>query len=149
VEIVTFETERDFALYVTGETEAFERSYPGVAVSSDVQRSIANGISGYAATDGVIAFTALDPEPVGFVVLTDTWFHIIPQCHIISIFVVESARGRGVGRLLLDHSASYARARGARTLLLDASIANAEAVKVYQAAGFVETRVQMEKSLAP
>ncbi|BFO56608.1 MULTISPECIES: GNAT family N-acetyltransferase [Comamonadaceae] len=59
-----------------------------------------------------------------------------------SIYVADAARGRGVGRLLLDELCGAAEAAGVRKLLaVIGDSANAGSVGVHRAAGFTEIGV--------
>ena len=55
------------------------------------------------------------------------------------MYVGPDARGRGVGRELLAELESFARGRGARRLVLETGPQQAEALALYERAGFVET----------
>jgi GNAT superfamily N-acetyltransferase len=54
------------------------------------------------------------------------------------IFVVESARGRGVGRALIDAAIACAKAEGARYLTVGTHPDNLAAQDIYRSAGFEE-----------
>lgn len=54
------------------------------------------------------------------------------------IFVVESARGRGVGRALIDAAIACAKAEGARYLTVGTHPENVHAQDIYRSAGFEE-----------
>ncbi|WP_103018310.1 GNAT family N-acetyltransferase [Alicycliphilus denitrificans] len=59
-----------------------------------------------------------------------------------SIYVADHARGRGLGRLLLDALAEHAQAAGVRMLLaVIGDSANAGSIAVHRAAGFTEVGV--------
>lgn len=52
------------------------------------------------------------------------------------MFVRPGYRGRGLGRLMLDHLAAYARQSGVELLRLETGIHQQEAVSLYERAGF-------------
>ena len=52
------------------------------------------------------------------------------------LYVVPAARGRGLGRLLLDALEEHARAAGAATLVLDTNRSLEAAGGLYRSAGF-------------
>ncbi|MEM8578099.1 MAG: GNAT family N-acetyltransferase [Pseudomonadota bacterium] len=58
--------------------------------------------------------------------------------HVDNLYVQRAARGRGVGRALMDAAAQLARAQGCAALTVGAADANAEAQAFYTAGGFAE-----------
>lgn len=59
------------------------------------------------------------------------------------IYVDESARGRGVAKRLLQRVAAELRARGAPRVVLHTSVKNRAAQKLFAAAGFRKTMLEM------
>ena len=59
-----------------------------------------------------------------------------PVAHLEDLFVVGSARGRGLGRTLLEDALAAARARGARAVGLHTNENNERAQALYRALGF-------------
>lgn len=59
-----------------------------------------------------------------------------PDCWLEDLFVEEQARGRGVGRALVDAALERARARGAARIELDTNETNLGAIALYERAGF-------------
>ena len=57
--------------------------------------------------------------------------------HVIGMMVRTEARGQGVGRALLEAAITEARRAGLETLTLTVTAGNANAVALYQRAGFV------------
>jgi GNAT superfamily N-acetyltransferase len=55
---------------------------------------------------------------------------------LISMWVDPSARRQGVGAQLIDSVAAWAKIAGAKTLMLDVVADNAEAIALYERAGF-------------
>lgn len=95
--------------------------------------------------------------PVGMVV-----FEVVEaRVTILVLAVVELARGRGVGRLLMQTAEREARARGAQRLTLCTADANLAALDLFLRCGFQITRrrpsyyarrqtaCELEKKLAP
>lgn len=68
----------------------------------------------------------------GAVVRQDGWFEIK------RMFVAPAARGKGVGRALLDQLQFEAQRRGGRLLRLETGIRQPEAIGLYRTAGFAE-----------
>ncbi|HEY6761284.1 MAG TPA: GNAT family N-acetyltransferase [Baekduia sp.] len=58
------------------------------------------------------------------------------DCLIEDVFVQDPARGRGVGRALLDFATERAVARGCRRMELDVNESNTAALALYESFGF-------------
>lgn len=52
------------------------------------------------------------------------------------MYVRQGFRGRGLGRAMLDHLGVYTQARGVTLLRLETGIHQAEAIRLYESAGF-------------
>jgi len=84
---------------------------------------------------GVFAFTA----PSGFVMARAAG----DEAEILTLAVIPSARGRGLGRALMQHAAAHAAMLGARALFLEVGTDNPAALALYNGMGF--TRAGMRK----
>jgi ribosomal protein S18 acetylase RimI-like enzyme len=73
-------------------------------------------------------------EPLGFVILRPEAPHVLS---INAIAVTASARGRGVGRMLMQAAEGYAKSRGAVRLTLNTAQANLAALDLFLRRGFV------------
>ena len=71
-----------------------------------------------------------------FPLVPDTW-------ELRKMYVHPRARGRGVGRLLLDHALAAARAGGARRVVLDTHHSMTAAIRLYERAGFLRDDAQI------
>ncbi len=60
------------------------------------------------------------------------------------LFVVEAARGRGVGRQLVEHAINAARVAGCRAMSLDTNERNAASNALYGSLGFTSARARWE-----
>ena len=78
-----------------------------------------------------------DGAAVGFANLYWTFSSTRAEEHVLlnDLFVAESARGTGAGRLLIEASAEIARERGARTLSWQTALDNREAQRLYERTG--------------
>jgi GNAT superfamily N-acetyltransferase len=66
------------------------------------------------------------------------------------IFVVDGARGRGLGGLLVAHVLAEARAAGCRTIFLETEAANEAARRLYRRHGLIEEdSIWMRAELTP
>ena len=71
-------------------------------------------------------------EILGYAVL----FVAADEAEVANIAVAPEARGRGVGRRLLDAMLTHAAEAGARTAYLEVRVSNAVAQRLYERAGF-------------
>jgi GNAT superfamily N-acetyltransferase len=83
--------------------------------------------------DGQAMFLAWDEAPVGVVGV----FVEEGRRWLISMWTDPRARGRGVGRALVEASAAFARAAGSRDLFLQVLEGNDTAHSLYRSCGFV------------
>ena len=81
-------------------------------------------------------FTELDDPPGTYGLVTD-------------LVVLTPYRGRGVGRMLLAQAETFAQAAGATELRIGALAANAGALRLYVACGFVPHSEILTKRLLP
>ena len=69
------------------------------------------------------------------------------EAWIYNVTILEAHRGKGYGRLLIEHAESLAKAGGFRVLGLMVANHNHRAQKLYEAAGFHPTNVLMRKPI--
>ena len=60
------------------------------------------------------------------------------EAHLLNVCITRDRQGRGYGGVLLDFLVTDLRARGVRTIFLEVRPSNLAAVRLYEAAGFVE-----------
>ena len=60
------------------------------------------------------------------------------------LYLIPEARGRGLGRLALDHAVAFCQTEGIHALHLEVSRANRPAQRLYRAAGFRERHVNYD-----
>jgi ribosomal protein S18 acetylase RimI-like enzyme len=86
----------------------------------------------------VLVAQAADGEAVGFVQLYPCFSSIraAPAFILSDLFVAPSARGGGVGRLLMEAAARFARSTGAVGLELATAKTNAPAQRLYESLGW-------------
>ena len=87
--------------------------------------------------DGQAMFLAWDGEtPVGIV---GTYVAEDRKRWLIAMWTDPGARGRGVGRALVEATAEFARAAGSRELFLQVLEGNDTAASLYRSCGFEDT----------
>ena len=72
-----------------------------------------------------------------------------PQAWIPDLIVTEAARGRGVGRALLERGFALARERGCWDVTLESGYAREVAHRFYRAAGMTDSGLYFVLSLTP
>ena len=101
------------------------------------------------------AFIAIDESetPLGFVELSLRNYSdgctSTPVPHVEGWYVVEEARGRGIGRGLMSAAEQWARVQGYTELASDTELHNNAALRAHIRAGFeeVERLIKLRKSL--
>ena len=121
-------------------------AFYGVEIPEEVtQKTFTRLTAEGAGMQGLIALE--DGQPVGFAHLIlhlCTW-DIRPSCYLEDLFVLESARGRGVGGALLDRVVSFAKEASIGRVYWHTAATNAPARRLYDqyvtADGFVRYRM--------
>jgi ribosomal-protein-alanine N-acetyltransferase len=67
---------------------------------------------------------------------------VADEAHVLDVLTVPWARGRGVGRIVLDAALDDARARSARVALLEVRRTNEAALALYERCGFLGYNVR-------
>lgn len=96
--------------------------------------------------DDSVIFVAIDPTSgtsLGFVQLYPSFSSVAAQRIWIlnDLFVVASARRRGVGRALLDAARTFGKSKGAKRLVLSTANTNREARALYESSGYKQDEV--------
>jgi ribosomal protein S18 acetylase RimI-like enzyme len=86
----------------------------------------------------VLLAQSSDGTPVGFVQLYSSFSSLraAPNYILNDLFVSPAARGRGVGRLLMEAAADTARAAGAAGMTLSTAVTNTTAQALYESLGW-------------
>ncbi len=92
-------------------------------------------------TDNPVAFYLVAEEDGVFQGFAGAHF-IFEEGHITNVAVHKSARGRGLGRLLMEHLMQLASNLGVQYITLEVRASNAPAISLYKSLGFfkVSTR---------
>jgi len=101
----------------------------------DPARSISADVSELRPPAGLFFVARLRTDPVGCAGLK---LHGAEPAEVKRMWVVESARGLGLGRRLLAEVERHATANGVRTLRLETNRNLTAAISLYRSAGFVE-----------
>lgn len=75
--------------------------------------------------------------------------HAAPTGRITTLVVASSARGRGVGRILVEAGARIAAQAGCKTLKLTTALHRTKAHEFYEAMGFKSSSLRFSRSLQP
>jgi GNAT superfamily N-acetyltransferase len=67
--------------------------------------------------------------------------------YLAEIFVVPEARGRGLGRALMEGCEAWARKRGHRLLTIGVLAKNPSAIRAYEGAGYTPYGIMMRRYL--
>jgi len=91
-------------------------------------------IAGLLASPGGRAWIAsLEGQPVGFSIVRQA----ADEAEILAIGVLPSERRSGIGRMLLASTANDCATAGMSRLYLEVAVSNSEAIKIYEAVGFL------------
>jgi ribosomal protein S18 acetylase RimI-like enzyme len=114
-----------------------------------------DGIVGVAQVDFMLAHRCADESLRAYLGAADRWFDVLRvdgdpvgyASHALTadagvlkleqLYVAAARRGRGLGRLLLDHVERHAKALACPTVVLQVNKRNVPAITFYRAAGFV------------
>jgi ribosomal protein S18 acetylase RimI-like enzyme len=104
--------------------------------------------------DGRVLVAATADEVVGFVcvlaaVPSDAPGDPAPYAYISDLVVLPAHRRRGIAGLLVRRAEEYARSRGAALLRVGVLARNAPARRLYEAAGFRDHQIQLQRRLRP
>lgn len=85
--------------------------------------------------DDMVPFFAMDDEPVGMALARIDG----TQLQIFGMWVAPQARGKGLGRALIDATFAWGKVRGATSARLGVTIGNGGGERLYTRAGFEPT----------
>lgn len=101
--------------------------------------------------DHALLVAERDGELIGYALVSinegaPTWDVGDPTAEIETLSVLESERGRGVGRALTEAAVEAARAAGARSVAVGVAHTNLDAIRFYEREGFDPFYVLMLRS---
>lgn len=103
--------------------------------------------------DSVIIVAILDAKIVGYIAVQKLQrqphviFKAATSAYIPELFVVESARKKGIAARLAEAAKSWARTIGASNIQVGAVPENAAALALYRKLGFLETNVRFQLAI--
>ena len=111
----------------------------GVALEPPVLEWIINGLKACPSAHAFIA-TLEDGTPAGLLIAYQVFstFKAAPVVNIHDVIVASAARGKGVGKALLNTVEDYARSIKACTLTLEVRQDNEPALGLYKKVGFLD-----------
>jgi ribosomal protein S18 acetylase RimI-like enzyme len=117
----------------------------GSAPSEQVKRELIPGLRAHPAC--YVFFALRGEEPVGFAIcfLGFSTFNARPLINIHDIFVQASARGAGMGKLLLDRIEAKARSMNGCAITLEVREDNHRARRLYSKVGFERAEVGAQR----
>lgn len=132
-----WETWRDLRLRALAESpDAFRQTLEGeAALPEDLWKELAHRSAEH--PDGETWVAELDGAPVG-----QAFSRVKEDRSTLGIgamWVAPEARGRGVGRALLDAAEAWGKARGCTNVSLSVTEGNSSAERLYRAAGYEPT----------
>lgn len=130
VQIVPFRAEHGAAFYALNRAWLDEH---GLYEAPD-ELQLADPFGTIVAPGGALFIALLDGEVVGTAAVVP---HEAGDVEIAKLTVSESARGRGLGRRLVEQCISHARHMGARRVALVSSTKLGAALRLYESMGFV------------
>jgi ribosomal protein S18 acetylase RimI-like enzyme len=89
-------------------------------------------------TEFLLGFADPDGPPAGVVQLRYRWgiWRAGTDCLVEDVFVLDTARGAGLGRAMVEFAIARARERGCRRMELDTNENNSAAIGLYEGLGF-------------
>ena len=126
-------------------------AFYGVEIPEDVtEKTFARLTAEGAGMQGLIALEGSRPVGFAHLILHLCTWDSRPSCYLEDLFVLESARGRGVGRALLDRVVSFAKEASIGRVYWHTAATNAPARVLYdqyvKADGFVRYRMAIAEA---
>ena len=147
----SFAWEADADSVCSWQRETYALNFPDFKITAEFTGAFRHDLR-RAFLDGNHALWILDDPysgPCGFiwvVLCTNSWTNE-RYGYVNNVFVEATHRGGHLGEELLEHAAEWFRTRKVERLRLTVTGSNASALRLYERAGFVVERLEMERGL--
>ncbi len=142
-----FDWRQDKDRVVEFQIDQYELNFPGFKVTQGFLRSFTRELrQADRRRDEALFVLEREERVCGFL-----WLSLIQSMtdpvvgFIKNVYLVESERGKGLGKLLLQRADEWFLDHGVRKAQLTASTVNETAIKLYEKMGYETIRVRMEK----
>ncbi len=150
-----FPADRDIALGFIAALQQFEHAFEpnrrlDEAVAAEFLDILLRSV---AEKSGIVRVAERDGEAIGWAVAfaeEDDIYVVAEQrstFYISELYVVESARGQGVGRALMSACEDWAKSNGYRVMMIGVLPGNKRAADVYARAGFTPYAIRLRKPI--
>lgn len=149
VQVRRFDYVRDGDILISFMPDLYESNFPQFTADPEFLARRRQALREAARDPAQLVLVLEDPHgPAGFVWLgLELDWNGRRRGELAAIYVAPRARGRGLGRLLMQEAEQVFRSWGCRSVHLMVTAANAGAVRLYREMGFQVSRYQMEKGL--
>ncbi len=147
----TFNWDSDADFICSWQRETYAINFPDFKLSLEFSGAFRHDLR-RAMLDGNHALWMLDDpnsNPCGFiwvVLCTNSWTNE-RYGYVNNLFIEASHRGQHLGEELLEHAVKWFKSRKVERLRLTVTGSNESAVRLYERAGFVVERLEMEREL--
>jgi GNAT superfamily N-acetyltransferase len=119
----------------------------GYEMSADTAAERLAALSGSTGERVLLAFDGSAPSGLVAVHVAEMLHRPKPVARVTALVVAQCARGRGVGRVLLDHAVAFARERGCGLIELTSALYREDAHAFYRANGWASTAQRFHRVL--
>ncbi|WP_460595110.1 ribosomal protein S18-alanine N-acetyltransferase [Geomonas sp. Red276] len=116
--------EKDLDKVLEIESSSFSRPWTRQHFLDEIGSSLSTPVVAVTGEGGVAGYLCLK--------------QIVDEAEILDVAVNPALRGRGIGRLLVEHALSESRDSGARVVCLEVAAGNGGAIALYRSQGFTE-----------
>ncbi len=149
VRIRPFDYERDTGTILSFMPELYESNFPGFIVDVDFMARRRTQLRAAVRDPSQMVLVAEDSLGLcGFIwLVVEQEYSGRRRGEVSALYVHPRARGRGVGRQLMEAGEAHLRSCGCHSVMLMVTATNQAALSLYASLGYETTRYQMEKRL--